>query len=127
MRKEEKSQRTGVSTFASRTSPSTDQSLQKSFHLSHAGQNFKIFSPQNEKLKHPTRNPTMDANSTKTMVYRHSEQERQHTTTAHSTCATASGQFVALCVFRLTPSVSHRATIILTADVTRCHSGNRWQ
>ena len=80
MRKEEKSQRTGVSTFASRTSPSTDQSLQKSFHLSHAGQNFKIFSPQNEKLKHPTRNPTMDANSTKTMVYRHSEQERQHTT-----------------------------------------------
>jgi hypothetical protein len=30
------SQRTGVSTFASRTSPSTDQSLQKSFHLSHA-------------------------------------------------------------------------------------------
>ena len=26
---------TGVSTFASRTSPSTDQSLQKSFHLSH--------------------------------------------------------------------------------------------
>ena len=30
-----KSQPTGVSTFASRTSPSTDQSLQKSFHLSH--------------------------------------------------------------------------------------------
>jgi len=30
------SQRTGVSTFASRTSPSTDQSLQKSFHLSQA-------------------------------------------------------------------------------------------
>lgn len=29
------SQRTGVSTFASRTSPFTDQSLQKSFHLSH--------------------------------------------------------------------------------------------
>ena len=27
---------TGVSTFASHTSPSTDQSLQKSFHLSHA-------------------------------------------------------------------------------------------
>jgi len=26
----------GVSTFASRTSPSTDQSLQKSFHLRHA-------------------------------------------------------------------------------------------
>jgi len=30
------SQHTGVSTFASRTSPSTGQSLQKSFHLSHA-------------------------------------------------------------------------------------------
>ena len=29
-----KSHRTGVSTFASRTTPSTDQSLQKSFHLS---------------------------------------------------------------------------------------------
>ncbi len=29
-----KSQRIGVSTFASRISPSTDQSLQKSFHLS---------------------------------------------------------------------------------------------
>ncbi len=27
--------RTGVSTFASHTNPSTDQSLQKSFHLSH--------------------------------------------------------------------------------------------
>jgi len=31
-----KSHHTGVSTFASRTSPSTDQSLQKSFHLFHA-------------------------------------------------------------------------------------------
>jgi hypothetical protein len=30
------SHRTGVSTFASRTSPSTGQSLQKGFHLSHA-------------------------------------------------------------------------------------------
>ena len=30
-----KSHHTGVSTFASRTIPSTDQSLQKSFHLSH--------------------------------------------------------------------------------------------
>jgi len=29
-----KSHHTGVSTFESRTSPSTDQSLQKSFHLS---------------------------------------------------------------------------------------------
>lgn len=32
-----KSHHTDVSTFASRTSPSTDQSLQKSFDLSHAG------------------------------------------------------------------------------------------
>jgi len=31
----DESKRTGVSTFAARTSPSTDQSLQKSFHLSH--------------------------------------------------------------------------------------------
>ena len=31
-----KSQPTGVSTFESRTRPSTDQSLQKRFHLSHA-------------------------------------------------------------------------------------------
>jgi len=31
-----KSLRTGVSTFASRKSPSTVQSLQKSFHLSYA-------------------------------------------------------------------------------------------
>ncbi|MGK0639494.1 hypothetical protein [Schleiferia thermophila] len=76
----DKSHRTGLSTFASRTSPSTNQSLQKSFHLSHAGQNFKIFSPQNEKLKHPTHSPTMDENSTKTMVYIHGGQERQHTT-----------------------------------------------
>jgi len=30
------SHHTGVSTFASRTSPSAGQSLQKSFHLSHA-------------------------------------------------------------------------------------------
>jgi hypothetical protein len=31
-----KSQHTGVSTFASPASPRTGQSLQKSFHLSHA-------------------------------------------------------------------------------------------
>ena len=35
LRQNSNSHRTGVSTFASRTSPSTDQSLQKSFHLSH--------------------------------------------------------------------------------------------
>jgi hypothetical protein len=45
------SQRTGVSTFASRTSPSTDQCLQKSFHLSHADkiELKKIFSPSEYK------------------------------------------------------------------------------
>ena len=35
-RTSQNSQCTGVSTFAIRTSPSTDQSLQKSFHLSYA-------------------------------------------------------------------------------------------
>ena len=44
------SQRTGVSTFASPTSPSTGQSLQKSFHLSHAG---KI---ELEKIPSPSEN-----------------------------------------------------------------------
>ena len=42
----------GVSTFASHTSPSTDQSLQKSFHLSHADKiEFKkiIFPSENKK------------------------------------------------------------------------------
>ncbi len=49
------SQRTGVSTFASRTSPSTDQSLQKSFHLSLADkiELKKIYSPSENK-KYPT-------------------------------------------------------------------------
>lgn len=44
------SQRTGVSTFASRTSPSTDQSLQKSFHLSHSDK-FEL-----KKISHPSEN-----------------------------------------------------------------------
>ena len=45
------SQHTGVSTFASRTSPSTDQSLQKSFYLSHADkiELKKISSPSENK------------------------------------------------------------------------------
>jgi len=52
------SHRTGVSTFASRTSPSTGQSLQKSFHLSHADkiELKKIFSPSENK-KYPTAQP----------------------------------------------------------------------
>ena len=44
------SQRTGVSTFASPASPSTGQSLQKSFHLSHPD---KI---ELKKISHPTEN-----------------------------------------------------------------------
>jgi len=45
------SQRTGVSTFASRISPSTDQCLQKSFHLTHADkiELKKICSPSENK------------------------------------------------------------------------------
>ncbi len=36
-------QRTGVSTFASRTSQRTDQSLQKSFHLFQRREEFQYF------------------------------------------------------------------------------------
>ena len=60
-----KSQRTGVSTFASRTSPSTDQSLQKSFHLSHAD---KI---ELKKISFPSENKkyaTAQTNTTQTMT-----------------------------------------------------------
>ena len=59
------SQRTGVSTFASRTSPSTDQSLQKSFHLSHAD---KI---ELKKISSPSENKnyaTTQTNTTQTMT-----------------------------------------------------------
>ena len=54
------SQRTGVSTFASRTSPSTDQSLQKSFHLSTPKEIQNIFSSASKKIKTPDTqtNPT---------------------------------------------------------------------
>ncbi|WP_305548686.1 hypothetical protein [Sediminibacterium sp.] len=38
-------QRTGVSTFASRTSPSTVQSLQKSLHLTDPKEEFQKFYP----------------------------------------------------------------------------------
>jgi hypothetical protein len=53
------SHRTGVSTFASRTSPSTDQSLQKSFHLSRPDkiELKKISSPsENKKYANPLPN-----------------------------------------------------------------------
>lgn len=42
---EVKSEPTGVSTFAIRTSQCTDQKLQKSFHLTDPKKNFKIFFP----------------------------------------------------------------------------------
>lgn len=52
------SHRTGVSTFASRTSPSTDQSLQKSFHLSHPDKiELKKISSPSENKKYPTAQP----------------------------------------------------------------------
>ena len=60
-----KSQHTSVSTFASRTSPSTDQSLQKSFHLSHAD---KI---ELKKISYPSENKkyaTAQTNKTQTMT-----------------------------------------------------------
>ena len=58
------SQRTGVSTFASRTSPSTDQSLQKSFHLATAIDRIQnIISSPSKKIKTPDTqtNPTKTA------------------------------------------------------------------
>jgi hypothetical protein len=48
----------GVSTFASRTSPSTDQSLQKSFHLSHTDKiELKKISSPSENKKYSTAQP----------------------------------------------------------------------
>ena len=52
------SQRTGVSTFASRTSPSTGQSLQKSFHLSSPDKiELKKISSPSENKKYATAQP----------------------------------------------------------------------
>ena len=52
------SQHTGVSTFASRTSPSTYQSLQKSFHLFHPDKiELKKISFPSENKKYPTAQP----------------------------------------------------------------------
>jgi len=54
----QESLRTGVSTFASHTSPSTGQSLQKSFHLSHADKiEFKKISSPSENKKYATAQP----------------------------------------------------------------------
>jgi hypothetical protein len=53
------SHRTGVSTFASRTSPSTGQSLQKSFHLSSPDKiELKKISSPSENKKYATAQPT---------------------------------------------------------------------
>ena len=53
-----KSHRTGVSTFASHASPSTDQSLQKSFHLSHADKiEIKKIASPSENKKYATAQP----------------------------------------------------------------------
>jgi len=49
---------TGVSTFASCTSPSTDQSLKKSFHLSNPDKiELKKISSPSENKKYPTAQP----------------------------------------------------------------------
>jgi len=54
----DESKRTGVSTFASRTSPSSDQSLQKNFHLSHADKiELKKISFPSENKKYTTAQP----------------------------------------------------------------------
>jgi len=56
--KSQNSKSTGVSTFASRTSPITDQSLQKSFHLSHPDKiELKKISSPSENKKYPTAQP----------------------------------------------------------------------
>ena len=53
-----KSNRTGLSTFASRTSPSTDQSLQNSFHLSNTEKiELKKISSPSENKKYSTTQP----------------------------------------------------------------------
>jgi hypothetical protein len=52
------SHRTGVNTFASRTSPSINQSLQKSFHLSHPDKiELKKISFPSENKKYATAQP----------------------------------------------------------------------
>lgn len=58
MKKNQNSIHTGVSTFASRTSPSLVQSLQKSFHLSHPDKiELKNISSPSENKKYPTAQP----------------------------------------------------------------------
>jgi hypothetical protein len=60
-----KKQRTGVITIASHTSPSTDQSLQKSFHLSHVDKiELKKISSPSENKKYAITPP----DTTKTVI-----------------------------------------------------------
>ena len=58
--KQRHSHRTGVSTFAIRTSQHTDQKLQKSFHLCHPRKNFKLFFPTLQKNKIGNAQPTLN-------------------------------------------------------------------
>jgi hypothetical protein len=76
-----KSHHTGVSTFASRTSPSTGQSLQKSFHLSHPDKiELKKISSPSENKKYAT----AQTNTTKTMTVKlNSDNGLQGRTTEH--------------------------------------------
>jgi hypothetical protein len=81
--KRSSSQRTGVSTFASRTSPSTDQSLQKSFHLSHADKiELKKISSPSENKKYPTAQP--DTTMTKKLNTDNGLQGRTTRTTGYN-------------------------------------------
>jgi hypothetical protein len=81
--KSQNSQSIGVSTFASRTSPSTDQSLQKSFHLFHPDkiELKKISSPsekKNTRLHNATRQ--RQRNLMQTMVFKDGQTEHQPVT-----------------------------------------------
>ncbi len=81
------SQLTGVSTFASRTSPSTDQSLQKSFHLSHPDKiELKKISSPSENKKYATSQP--DTTKTEERSIDNGSQGRTTRTTGYNTnCA----------------------------------------
>jgi hypothetical protein len=77
------SHRTGVSTFASHTSPSTDQSLQKSFHLSHADKiELKKISSPSENKKYATAQP--DTTKTKKRSIDNGLQGRTTRTTGYN-------------------------------------------
>jgi hypothetical protein len=62
--------RTGVSTFASHTSPSTNQSLQKSFHLSHPDKiELKKISSPSENKKYASIDRHKNENETNYSIY----------------------------------------------------------